>query len=82
MSLRSWAWIYDTQELEVNTSGFFFFPEVGRNMRVSHAKQVESSYFLWDNITRGWDNAVPTRSRYFPEGEGRAVVGHPAVELL
>lgn len=66
-----------THRLEVNTSGFFFFPEVGRNMRVSHAKQVESSYFLWDNITRDWDNAVPTRSRYFPAPQPGAVVGHP-----
>lgn len=65
-----------THELEVNTLQLFLLPEVGRNMRVSRAKRVESSCFVWDNITRSWDNAVPTRSRYLPEGWGRAVVGH------
>ena len=37
---------------------------------------------VWDNVTRSWDNAVPTHSRYFPEGWGRAVVGHPRGETF
>ena len=37
---------------------------------------------VWDNITRSWDNAVPTHSRYFPGGRWLAVVGHPRGETF